>query len=181
MREGNETKGGETPLGLGLLQALVLVLILEAISAEAEVTAARFPSQTSCDGRSRRGITGSRPDHVGLGAPATGVAGGVPPALRRRDLQLGRAPRWVGRYVDLDGELLVLLVSVPSTDFGVLFSRPILEAPKETPPKITTPFDRDTWKVIEERKEASASDLRDAVEEASTQVAGVTRVSLDED
>ena len=123
MREGNETKGGETPLGLGLLQALVLVLILEAISAEAEVTAARFPSQTSCDGRSRRGITGSRPDHVGLGAPATGVAGGVPPALRRRDLQLGRAPRWVGRYVDLDGELLVLLVSVPSTDFGVLFSR----------------------------------------------------------
>ena len=132
MREGNETKGGETPLGLGLLQALVLVLILEAISAEAEVTAARFPSQTSCDGRSRRGITGSRPDHVGLGAPATGVAGGVPPALRRRDLQLGRAPRWVGRYVDLDGELLVLLVSVPSSDFGVLFLRPILEAPKET-------------------------------------------------
>ena len=60
-------------------------------------------------------------------------------------------------------------------------SQPILEAPKETPPKITTPFDRDTWKVIEERKEASASDLRDAVEEASTQVAGVTRVSLDED
>ena len=44
-------------------------------------------------------------------------------------------------------------------------SQPILEAPKETPPKITTPFDRDTWKVIEERKEASASDLRDAVEE----------------
>ena len=51
----------------------------------------------------------------------------------------------------------------------------------QPPPKITTPFDRDTWKVIEERKEASASDLRDAVEEASTQVAGVTRVSLDED
>ena len=60
---------------------------------------------------------------MGLGAPATGVAGGLPPALRRRDLQLGRAPRWVGRYVDLDGELLVLLVTVPSTDFGVLFSR----------------------------------------------------------
>ena len=36
----------------------------------------------------------------------------------------------------------------------------------QPPPKITTPFDRDTWKVIEERKEASASDLRDAVEEA---------------
>ena len=35
----------------------------------------------------------------------------------------------------------------------------------QPPPKITTPFDRDTWKVIEERKEASASDLRDAVEE----------------
>ena len=42
-------------------------------------------------------------------------------------------------------------------------------------PMISTP------KVIEERKEASASDLRDAVEEASRQVAGVTRVSLDED
>ena len=60
-------------------------------------------------------------------------------------------------------------------------SQPILEAPKETPPKITTPFDRDAWNVVEERKGASASDLRDAVEEASTQVAGVTRVSLDED
>ena len=60
-------------------------------------------------------------------------------------------------------------------------SQPILEAPKETPPKITTPFDQDTWKVIEERKEASASDLRDAVEEASTQVAGVTQVSLEDD
>ena len=51
----------------------------------------------------------------------------------------------------------------------------------QPPPKITTPFDRDTWKVIEERKETSASDLRDAVEEASTQVAGVTPVSLEED
>ena len=58
---------------------------------------------------------------------------------------------------------------------------PILEVPKETRLKTTTPFDRNTWGCIEEMKEASADELRFAVEQTETQVKGVTRVSLGED
>ena len=35
-------------------------------------------------------------------------------------------------------------------------THPILEVPKETPLKTTTPFDRKTWGCIENMKEASA-------------------------
>ena len=58
---------------------------------------------------------------------------------------------------------------------------PILAVPKETPLKTTTPFDRNTWGCIEGMKEASAAELRFAVEQPETEVTGVTRVSLEED
>ena len=60
-------------------------------------------------------------------------------------------------------------------------THPILEVPKETPLKTTTPFDRNTWGCIEEMKNASADELRFAVEQTETEVKGVTRVSLGED
>ena len=53
-----------------------------------------------------------------------------------------------------------------------------VEVPKETSPNTETPFDRQTWKLIEELEDASASDFRAAVEEGATEVVGATQVSL---